>query len=127
MKPLLGDLVQRRVSVIAVPGSTPVSLAAKAAIADIPIVGVAENPVVLGLVKSLAQPDGNATGINFFNAETDAKRLGLMHELLPRATRVGVYGRSGRHSVHRRDVEIRPRGSSELRDRGHFLADEVIE
>ena len=91
LKTLLGDLVQRRVSVIAVPGSTPASLAAKAMIADIPIVfGVAENPVVLGLVKSLAQPDGNATGINFFSAETDAKRLGLMHELLPKATRVGV-------------------------------------
>jgi|SRR5262245_38476145 len=91
LKAILGDLVQRRVSVIAVPGSTPASLAAKAAIADIPIVfGVAENPVVLGLVRSLAQPGGNATGINFFGAETDAKRFGLMHELLPKATRVAV-------------------------------------
>jgi putative ABC transport system substrate-binding protein len=91
LKALLGNLVQRRVSVIAVPGSTPASLAAKAATADIPIVfGVAENPVVLGLVRSLAQPNGNATGINFFSAETDAKRLELMHELLPKAKRFGV-------------------------------------
>jgi putative tryptophan/tyrosine transport system substrate-binding protein len=91
LKALLADLVQRRVSVIAVPGSTPASLAAKAAIADIPIVfGVAENPVELGLVRSLAQPGSNATGINFFSAETEAKRFGLMHELVPRATRFAV-------------------------------------
>jgi putative ABC transport system substrate-binding protein len=91
LKALLSDLVQRRVSVIAVPGSTPASLAAKAAIADIPIVfGVAENPVELGLVRSLAQPGSNATGINFFSAETEAKRFGLMHELVPRATRFAV-------------------------------------
>jgi ABC-type uncharacterized transport system substrate-binding protein len=91
LKALLADLVQRRVSVIAVPGSTPASLAAKAAIADIPIVfGVAENPVALGLVRSLADPGGNATGINFFAAETDAKRFGLMCELLPKATRIAV-------------------------------------
>ena len=88
---LLDDLVQRRVSVIAIPGSTPASLAAKAAIADIPIVfGVAENPVTLGLVKSLAQPGGNATGINFFSEEANAKRFDLMHALLPRAMRFAV-------------------------------------
>ena len=91
LKALLDDLVQSRVSVIAIPGSTPVSLAAKAAIADIPIVfGVAENPVTLGLVKSLAQPGGNATGINFFSEEASAKRFDLMHALLPRAMRFAV-------------------------------------
>ena len=91
LKALLDGLVQRRVSVIAIPGSTPVSLAAKAAIADIPIVfGVAENPVTLGLVKSLAQPGGNATGINFFSEEAVAKRFDLMHALLPRAMRFAV-------------------------------------
>jgi putative ABC transport system substrate-binding protein len=91
LKAVLDDLVQRRVSVIAIPGSTPASLAAKAAIADIPIVfGVAENPVTLGLVKSLAQPGGNATGINFFSEEASAKRFELMHALLPRATRFAV-------------------------------------
>jgi ABC-type uncharacterized transport system substrate-binding protein len=88
---VLDDVIQRRVSVIAIPGSTPASLAAKAATATIPIVfGVAENPVVLGLVKSLAHPGGNATGINFFAIEVDAKRLGLMHELLPKASRFAV-------------------------------------
>ncbi|MGA8497814.1 MAG: ABC transporter substrate-binding protein [Xanthobacteraceae bacterium] len=88
---LLDDLVRRRVAVIATPGSNPAALAAKAATASIPIVfGVAEDPVALGLVASLAHPGGNATGVNFFAAEIDAKRLGLMHELLPKATRFAV-------------------------------------
>jgi ABC-type uncharacterized transport system substrate-binding protein len=87
----LNDVVRRRVAVIAIPGSTPVSLAAKAATTEIPIVfGVAENPVALGLVRSLAQPGGNATGTNFFAIETEAKRLDLMHELLPKVARIAV-------------------------------------
>ena len=88
---LLDDLVRRRVAVIATPGSNPAALAAKAATATIPIVfGVAEDPVALGLVASLAHPGGNATGVNFFAAEIDAKRLGLMRELLPKATHFAV-------------------------------------
>jgi putative ABC transport system substrate-binding protein len=88
---VLDDVMQRRVAVIAIPGSTPVSLAAKTAITTIPIVfGVAEDPVALGLVTSLARPGGNATGVNFFAIETNAKRLKLMHDLLPKATRFAV-------------------------------------
>jgi putative ABC transport system substrate-binding protein len=88
---VLGDLIQRHVAVMAIPGSTPISLAAKSATNTIPIVfGVAEDPVRLGLVTSLAQPGGNATGINFLAIETDAKRLALMHELLPKAARIAV-------------------------------------
>lgn len=85
---VLEDLIRRRVAVIAIPGSTPISLTAKKATTAVPIVfAVGENPMGLGLVESLARPGGNATGINFLGIETDAKRLGLMHELLPKATR----------------------------------------
>jgi putative ABC transport system substrate-binding protein len=88
---IINDAVRRHVAVIATPGSSPASLAAKAVTETIPIVfGVAEDPVAMGLVKSLAQPGTNATGINFFASEIDTKRLGLMHELLPKAVRVAV-------------------------------------
>jgi len=84
------DLVQRRVAVIATRG-IEAALAAKTATTTIPIVfGVGEDPVALGIVASLARPGGNATGVSFFAFEIDAKRFGLMHELLPKATRFAV-------------------------------------
>jgi putative ABC transport system substrate-binding protein len=88
---LANDLVRRHVSVISTPGSTPAALAAKAATATIPIVfATGADPVAVGLVGSLNHPGGNVTGIGFESVEIAGKAFELLHELLPKATRIAA-------------------------------------
>jgi ABC-type uncharacterized transport system, periplasmic component len=83
--------VRRPVAVLVSVGAEPSALAAKAATATIPIVSVfAADPVASGLVASLNRPGGNVTGISNLNATLEAKRLGLLHELVPQAATIGI-------------------------------------
>jgi putative tryptophan/tyrosine transport system substrate-binding protein len=87
---LAAELVERKIAVLAAPAS-PAALPAKAATSVIPIVFmIGSDPVKLGLVSSLNHPGGNLTGVSYFNEEIAAKRLNLLHELIPTAKTVAL-------------------------------------
>jgi putative tryptophan/tyrosine transport system substrate-binding protein len=104
------DLVRRQVNVIISGGGAPAVLAAKAATTTIPIVfSAGGDPVGLGLVGSLSHPDGNITGANVFTTVMEGKRLGLLHELVPRATVIAVLlnpGNTTNFETQSKDVQV---------------------
>jgi putative ABC transport system substrate-binding protein len=88
---MMTELAATKPSVIAAVGGNPVGLAAKAATATIPVVfSAGADPVEIGLVSNFNRPGGNMTGITLWATELDAKRLDLLHEMVPDARRVGV-------------------------------------
>ena len=89
---MAADLVSRQPAVVVTTGGPTAALAAKAATTTIPIIFlVGADPAKMGLVSSLARPSGNLTGINLFANEMEAKRLELLHQLVPRARRIAVF------------------------------------
>ena len=97
---LVAELVRRPVAIIVVPGGTPAVLAAKAATQTIPIVFLmGSDPIKIGLVDSLNHPSGNLTGVAALIVDAAAKRLQLLHELVPAAQLVG-YLRNPKNSTY---------------------------
>ena len=112
LQELAADLVRRQVAAIAAPSGTA-ALAAKAATRTIPIVfNTAGDPVQMGLVASLNRPDGNATGISNMHMEVAAKRLGILHELLPKAARFAVLVNPNSRNVKFEIKEAQEAGSA---------------
>ena len=105
---LVAELVQRRVAVIATPSGPTAALIAKAATSTIPIVfSMGGDPVDAGLVASFNRPGGNVTGISSFNMELGSKRIMLLRELVPSATRFAVFVNPNSPSTPAQVADIR--------------------
>ena len=112
---LVADLVRRQVSVIAIPNTTQSAVAAKTATQTIPIVfSLGSNPVEIGLVQSLSHPSGNITGLTALQTAVTAKRLQLMHELLPAVTKIAFLVNRANRTLAEGDVK-------EAQDTAHVL------
>jgi putative ABC transport system substrate-binding protein len=108
---MAAELVRRQAAVIVTTGGPTTAVAAKAATGTIPVVFlVGEDPVRLGLVSSLARPSGNLTGINLLTNELEAKRLELLHQLVPRAARIAVLVNPA--DVHNTETTLREVGAA---------------
>jgi putative tryptophan/tyrosine transport system substrate-binding protein len=93
---LAAELVQRRVSVLAAPGGMALAAAARDATSTIPILFmIGSDPVELGLVKSFSRPGVNLTGVAYFNVEIAAKRIELLHKLVPEAKSIALLVQRG--------------------------------
>ena len=104
---LAADLARRQVSLIIAAGVPASALAAKSATTSIPIVfDNSSDPVQLGLVASLSRPGGNVTGITTVSSELEAKRLGLLRELVPSATSIAVLINPARPGVDAQVAQI---------------------
>ncbi|MFY9838197.1 MAG: ABC transporter substrate-binding protein [Xanthobacteraceae bacterium] len=112
---LADDLVRRQVNVIAIPNTTQSAIAAKAATQTIPIVfSIGSNPVEVGLVQSLNHPGGNVTGLTALQTAVTAKRLGLVHELIPSITKIAFLVNPANRALAESDAK-------EARDSAHAL------
>lgn len=103
---MVADLVRRRVAVIAIPNTTGAALAAKAATQTIPIVfNIGSDPVAMGLVASLSRPGNNVTGVAMLQTAVTAKRVELLHELVPTATSIGMLVNPGNPGFAQADAK----------------------
>jgi len=103
---LVDDLVRRQVNVIAIPNTTQSAISAKAATQTIPIVfSLGSNPVEVGLVQSLNHPGGNVTGLTALQTAVTAKRLELLHQVIPGITKIAFLVNPANHALAETDTK----------------------